>query len=169
MPSNRFPVIARLTDLLEDSGHVTSVNRAARNLGLHLAGIVEAATSRPAGPPAFTGLPCRRRPQRAPCSGHVEIQRAEVPPEIIWRCPLCHGHGVISGWQGTLYDMRNEILPEVEGPLIEVHLTDELYAALRGSARIEISSCRLLPPPPTMAPGSLSLARTPRSQSWPRK
>jgi len=36
------------------------------------------------------------------------VLEAFLDPEehqaIVWYCPVCGGHGVISGWEGTLWD-----------------------------------------------------------------
>jgi hypothetical protein len=143
-----MPVSKRLTctflpHLLDDDGAVARVTPQFRRLGLHLARITEAGTSRPPGTTVASAVACIRRPGRRPCRGHILVHRAEVPPEIQWSCPLCGDRGVISGWEGTLYDLRGEHPAEGQD-LIEACLDDASFRALRRDGLTAIEPCRLL-------------------------
>ncbi len=72
----------------------------------HLAGIVEAGTTSPVGEPTVTSIRCTRRPGRRPCAGLIEVVRLEVPASIEWWCPICGDEGVVSGWEGSPFDLR---------------------------------------------------------------
>ena len=45
-----------------------------------------------------------RRPKRKPCKGVLEIG-FEQPDRIHWLCPVCEDEGVVSGWEGLIWDM----------------------------------------------------------------
>lgn len=91
----------------------------ARRMAGHLSRIVEAGTASPAGEPTESSLRCTRRPARRPCAGLIEVVRLEVPPAIEWWCPVCGDDGVISGWEGSPFDLRRSS-PHTEGPLDEL-------------------------------------------------
>jgi hypothetical protein len=78
----------------------------ARRMAEHLAGIVEAGTTSPVGEPTVTSIRCTRRPGRRPCAGLIEVVRLEVPASIEWWCPICGDEGVVSGWEGSPFDLR---------------------------------------------------------------
>jgi hypothetical protein len=73
-----------------------------RRLAEYFASIVVDATSNLDGPPSVR---CRRRPNRRPCRGVIEaVPSPDEPEAIVWHCPACGDHGVIRGWEGTLWD-----------------------------------------------------------------
>jgi hypothetical protein len=78
----------------------------ARRMGEHLSSIVRAATSREPADPWETALPCRRRPGNRRCPGHIAVYRHEGEGRIEWSCTVCDDQGVISGWDGSPYDLR---------------------------------------------------------------
>ena len=59
----------------------------------------------------FVGIPVKdkpeywRRPKRKPCRGLLDIQLDEIEGRIHWYCNECGDEGVVSGWQGLLWDM----------------------------------------------------------------
>jgi hypothetical protein len=74
-------------------------------LASQLGAIVKAVSARK-DPRSFqTGVKCRRRPGRKPCPGEIlaKIDTTNDFP-IIWHCSNCDDNGLISGWQGTLFD-----------------------------------------------------------------
>ncbi len=50
---------------------------------------------------------CSRRPGRKPCPGKLEAFITENL-EIYWHCPVCEDEGLISGWQGLLWDLLED-------------------------------------------------------------
>ncbi|MBN1930563.1 MAG: hypothetical protein JW786_03020 [Desulfobacterales bacterium] len=48
---------------------------------------------------------CWRRPKRKPCKGVLDIRLDEIEGKIHWQCDSCGDEGVVSGWQGLLWDM----------------------------------------------------------------
>ena len=82
----------------------------AARLREYLGSIVEAVTSRPEEETNYvTSGKCRKRVRRKPCEGHiVACFDEEEPGAIRWLCPLCCDGGYIRGWEGTVWDRRNE-------------------------------------------------------------
>ena len=66
--------------------------------------IISYATSVSANLPVDKPPVCWRRPNRKPCKGILEISLDQVD-RIHWICPVCSDEGVISGWQGLIWDM----------------------------------------------------------------
>jgi plasmid stabilization system protein ParE len=79
--------------------------RPALRFARYLRRVVLAATASPERGPRPTALPCRRRPQRAPCPGRLVVERQDVPSQINWHCPACGEAGQIDGWQGSEFDL----------------------------------------------------------------
>jgi hypothetical protein len=78
----------------------------ARAVATRLSRIVRAGTAGDAGSARTSGLPCDRRPGRRPCPGRLVLRRAGAEPSIAWRCSACGDEGVVSGWEGSPFDLR---------------------------------------------------------------
>jgi hypothetical protein len=115
----------------------------ARKLADHLGSIVRAATSAPAGASWVSALPCRRRPDRRLCPGRIALCRPDVPPRIEWRCTSCGDDGVISGWEGSYFDLRAPRSAVAPRDTSEVPVSDEVLATLRGMLLLD-SACERL-------------------------
>lgn len=72
--------------------------------------IVSEATAGDVGKPWTSAIRCERRPERRPCPGSIEVVRPEPDASIRWWCTACHDDGVISGWERSPYDLRQEDL-----------------------------------------------------------
>jgi hypothetical protein len=103
----------------------------ARKLAEYLGCVVRSSTAADAGTPSVSALKCRRRPRNRPCQGHVVVARAEPPAPIEWRCSACSDEGIISGWEGSMFDLREPRTRIDSEPRCEVILSDESAAALR--------------------------------------
>lgn len=105
----------------------------ARRMADHLGGIVKAATAAESGEPWMSALPCRRRPNRKPCTGTIAVFRIDVPPSIEWRCTGCGDMGVISGWEGSYFDLRERTPPgaTTRGIQRRLEATSEVVSVLR--------------------------------------
>lgn len=94
-----------VTDLrhyLTPSGAIAEMPPRARRLAEYFASIVVDATTRIDDPPTVR---CRRRPGHRPCRGIViSYPSLDEYDSILWYCPVCYDNGVITGWQGTLWD-----------------------------------------------------------------
>ena len=78
----------------------------ALNLANHIAIIIQIATSQDAsaGDTATTGR-CRRRPSHKRCDGYI-VAFIQDDHRIRWFCQSCDDNGYISGWEGTIWDLR---------------------------------------------------------------
>jgi hypothetical protein len=101
-------------------------------LALYLRRIVRAATALQGRGPQPTALPCRRRPGRVPCPGHLIVELHDVPSEIRWQCPSCSEGGVIDGWQGALDDLSARSQSDDIGSPRRVVIPEKAYAMLLG-------------------------------------
>ena len=48
---------------------------------------------------------CWRRPKRKHCEGELDIDLDQADRHIHWRCVKCGDEGVVSGWEGLIWDM----------------------------------------------------------------
>jgi len=78
----------------------------------HLSEIITYATSEIAGISTDSSPRCWRRPGRKPCKGLLDIFLDPVTEEISWYCSECGDEGVITGWQGLLWDMTDIMIDE---------------------------------------------------------
>lgn len=116
----------------------------ARKLAEYLGSVVRAATAAEAGTPWISALTCRRRPANRPCPGHVVVFRADLPAPIEWRCSACSEEGVISGWEDSLFDLRQPRSRPNSEPRYETILNDETAAALRELQLFDMECERLV-------------------------
>lgn len=111
--------------------------------------IARAASVRDSGEWSTTALRCRRKPERKPCSGRLELFRRDVPAEVEWRCPDCGDGGVVTGWRHTFRDLSGpptELAGDPEGArIVQVDLSQEEYELLRDRAELfELESERIV-------------------------
>ncbi len=76
-----------------------------------LAEIITYATSQISQLPTDSPPKCWRRPKRKPCKGDLDIFLDPLSDEIYWHCRVCGDEGIITGWQGLIWDMT-ELDPE---------------------------------------------------------
>ena len=82
----------------------------ALRLADRLGRMVSAATAGDVGEPWTTAIRCERRPNRRPCTGFVEVVRAEPDVPIRWWCNACGDEEVITGWERSPFDLRSRDL-----------------------------------------------------------
>jgi hypothetical protein len=70
-----------------------------------LSEIITYATSVAAGIIMESTPKCWRRPKRKACKGELDIDLDFISGQIHWRCGICGDDGVVSGWQGLIWDM----------------------------------------------------------------
>ena len=51
-----------------------------------------------------TNVPCRRSRGRNRCFGEIVAELDAAHGLIVWQCPICGDHGVIHGWEDTLWN-----------------------------------------------------------------
>jgi hypothetical protein len=99
--------VTDISHFLDEEGKIISKPIKARNRAEYLTTLIVMTTfSDPEYAPEYR-VNCRRRPNRKPC---LEAIVGFVDPEtddIVWMCPKCEDRGVISNWQGTIWDMSN--------------------------------------------------------------
>lgn len=72
---------------------------------IKLSEIITYATSLAEGIPTESNPKCWRRPKRKPCEGKLDIELDQTSGQIYWRCGICGDEGVVSGWEGLIWDM----------------------------------------------------------------
>ncbi len=70
-----------------------------------LSEIITYATSGAAGIPTESNPKCWRRPKRKSCKGELDIELDQAAGQIHWCCGTCGDEGVVSGWEGLIWDM----------------------------------------------------------------
>ena len=134
--------------LVTDLGHFLDlpddVPGPARRLAEQLSLIVRAATAVDPGFAWVSALPCRRRPGRRACPGHVGVCRTDVPASIEWWCTSCDDAGMISGWERSPFDLRPRN-PECDAtdPAL-VTIPAEVAATLRSLRLLDSASERIV-------------------------
>ena len=105
--------ISNMRHFLDDDGDLPDdLPGRAYQLASYLGSIVEAVTSSGKIQTYNTGIRCRRRPGRKRCQGEVlALIDKESNFEIKWGCPVCNDNGIISGWQGTIWDKAKRSQP----------------------------------------------------------
>jgi hypothetical protein len=116
----------------------------ARKMAEHLEFVVRAATASGAGSWWVSALKCRRRPGNRPCRGHIAVFRADLPAPIEWQCSACADEGVISGWEGSPFDLRKSRSHPDSEPKHETLLSDALAAVLRDLRFLDTGCERLV-------------------------
>ncbi len=94
--------ITDLRDFLNDEGGPAEMPKQARALVNYLGQIVKAVTTRN-GKTLATGVRCRRLRRRKLCPGEI-IAFMNEQRTISWSCPVCGNNGLISGWEGAIWD-----------------------------------------------------------------
>lgn len=68
-----------------------------------------------------TNVPCRRSPNHRRCLGDIIAELDRASDHIVWQCPVCGDHGLIHGWEDTLWNRhggartaRSESAPETK-------------------------------------------------------
>lgn len=123
-------------------------------LGPFMAAIVESATA--AVENGLTVNPCRKSTARSGCPGCVAIWRRQ--DVIEWACNVCLDAGVISGWQGTTWDLRDVDLPVAPSDVLVFFPIAELSTLRRLS--MPASARAIMATPPFFRPGVVGLPLT---------
>lgn len=134
-----------VSDLRHFLGMPDDVPGPARRMAEHLSLLVRAATAGDAGVGWVTALPCRRRPGRRPCPGHLAVLRTDIPASVRWQCSSCGDEGIISGWERSPYDLRSAgAAPPADDDLLHVVVSPEVAATLRGLLLLDTESERVV-------------------------
>ena len=68
----------------------------------------------------------------------------DLPARIEWRCDWCGDEGVISGWEGTYFDLRAPKRRRSTGTVADIVVPDEVAAALRDLQLLDADCGRLV-------------------------
>ena len=76
------------------------------NLALFFGSIVAWVTDHLPQGDWHTNVPCRRSPGRRRCLGDIMAELDRTSGHIVWQCPVCTDHGLIHGWEDTLWNRQ---------------------------------------------------------------
>lgn len=100
--------ITDLNDFLDEVGEVADLPLPAQRLFAHITAIIVMATNTEADAPPEYQVRCRRYPNHKHCPGMIQTDQDTETEDIIWWCPVCNDTGVISSWQGTIWDLSDD-------------------------------------------------------------
>jgi len=115
----------------------------AGRLAEQLANIVCAATAGEDDAAWISALPCRRRPGHRRCPGRIRVRRGDAVTPIVWECTACSDEGSVSGWQDTLYDLRDAGVGTAVAAQ-DVVVSDDVAASLRGMLLLDRDCQRIV-------------------------
>lgn len=95
--------------------------------------IVRFATRHRSGATIAIPIACRKRPDRRACGGFLAVYRQDTPAVVRWQCPRCADGGVITGWQGTEFDLRALAAGRV--PVEHVEFSSSFHSVLGSLGR----------------------------------
>ncbi len=101
--SEHLPIISNLTHFLDENGNIPKLPEPAMKLVSFLTKIVSTTSIDITEPIVDIDLKCSDRSEALSCEGHIEAWCNEHM-DIVWHCNTCDEGGVISHWQGTLWD-----------------------------------------------------------------
>jgi len=92
---------------LDENGEMILEPPEVRELAEYLVAIIVMASyPDPEYPPEYQVF-CRRSPNSKPCLEELIVYIDPETDVIFWKCPKCEERGLISNWQGTIWDMSN--------------------------------------------------------------
>jgi hypothetical protein len=95
--------VINMTHYLDDEGRVCEMPGPARALLDYMGSIVVLATTE-WDVNSGAVIRCRRKPKRRPCVGVIEYLIDPTDNAIVWSCSECGDNGIISSWEGTIWD-----------------------------------------------------------------
>ena len=112
-------------------------------LAEQLRDVVRAATVGERGASWVSALPCRRHPGNRRCPGHICVRRMDVEAAISYECTGCGDGGLVSGWQDTQYDLRDDRHGVPVGTPIHFIVSEAVAASLRAISPFDADYERL--------------------------
>lgn len=97
-----------ITDLkyfLDDEGGLAPDSGPVGELIEYLTSIVAMVSYPTPEPPSEYKIQCIRNEDGNQCPGNIVGKLVPESEDIVWHCPVCNDKGVISNWQGTLWDL----------------------------------------------------------------
>jgi hypothetical protein len=120
--------VVDLTHFLDDSGRLAPGHPG--RVGAFYARIAATASLHPCEEVVLTPIPCRRRPGRRPCPGHVDLIRHD-DDTIEWACTDCTDNGFIRGWEATRWDRRQAAAAAPPDEVVDLLLSQDEFAEIR--------------------------------------
>lgn len=103
----KMVMITNIKHFLDENGDVPDLPMEALELVKFLSAIIESASSHYEVPLSFSVTKCRCIVDGKSCAGEIEVWVYAEDNRIGWECLECGDEGVISEWEGTLWDKRN--------------------------------------------------------------
>ena len=100
--------ITDLKHFLTKDGAIAAIGGQAKRFADILTMIVVDATTPSAERSSTSKVQCWHRPGRKRCTGLIEAGITPDTDAIRWECPACGNNGIISNWQGTLWDRSGD-------------------------------------------------------------
>ena len=100
-------MITNIQHFLNEDGEVPDMSLEAQELVSFLSAIIEAVSTKYDDPVAFADTKCRTIVNGKACTGDIEVWVYAEDNRIGWECLECGCEGVISDWEGTVWDKRN--------------------------------------------------------------
>ena len=98
---------ANMHHFLDENGAISEVlPKPARDAANFLGAIVLSVLSEPWKDYVDTDISCRSTYMQGACSGKIVGCLFRSTNTIMWECPACGSGGMISGWEGTLWDCQ---------------------------------------------------------------
>lgn len=102
-------MVTNIQHFLDEKGEVPDLPKEAMELLSYLGSIVEDATAEGLTDPEPAEIRCRNVVRGEVCSGDIEVFLYPESAEIIWQCEKCGDEGLITGWEGTVWDKREYV------------------------------------------------------------
>lgn len=97
-------LITNLRHYLDEEGNLPDLPGPTLDLAFHLGAIVGWVSRSPSDTLTLTNVRCRKRPRRRRCLGELLACLDRKSGTIQWTCPFCDDCGMITGWEGCLWD-----------------------------------------------------------------
>jgi len=102
-------MVTNIQHFLDEKGRVPDLPKEAMELLTYLSAIIEDATRESRTDAETAQIRCRRVVKGKVCSGDIEVYLYPEAAEIIWQCEECGEEGVITDWEGTVWDKREYV------------------------------------------------------------
>jgi hypothetical protein len=102
--------VTNITHFLNEDGSLADLPREAADLLDFLGQVVAAASFSYDLPVATAGEICCADVKGRRCNGFIEVWVDTGGHYIGWECLECGDEGMISGWEGTVWDLRHATL-----------------------------------------------------------
>ncbi len=110
MENIRNVKISDLKNFLDEDGQIAQMNPEANKFARFLTEIIESASENYSMPLFFANTECVQIQNKTICNGEVEVGIYAEDNRIGWERVECEATGVISNWEGTIWDKRDYTL-----------------------------------------------------------